>query len=158
MKTKTLILILSFLILFGIAFIVIKKEKTIIEEPIPVKLTQPEFFLSDEPTDSLVLQACEYYGIKHPKIVLAQAILETGHYQSGGCKYDKNLFGLYNSKKGEFFKFDKWYQSVEAYRNKIQYRYDGTTDYYKWLEQIGYAEDTLYTQKLKQIIKRYLNE
>ena len=37
----------------------------------------------------------------------------------------------------------------------IQSRYDGESNYYDWLEKIGYAEDTLYVQKLKRIAKIY---
>lgn len=152
-----IIIIITSLIL-GVSFCSNNESELNLEEPIPVKLVQPEFFLSDEPNDSLVLQACEYYGLKHSEIVLAQAILETGHYKSGGCKNDKNLFGLYNSRKNEFFKFEHWYESVEAYRDLIQYRYDGESDYFTWLKQIGYAEDPNYNQKLQQIIKSYINK
>lgn len=154
-KSDIVIITILSLILITLGIILVATKEDISKESIPVKLVQPEFFLSDTPNDSLVLEACEYYGIQHANIVLAQAILETGHYQSGGCTRDKNLFGLYNSRKQEFFKFEKWYHSVEAYRNMIQFRYDGESNYYDWLEKIGYAEDTLYVQKLKRIAKIY---
>ena len=125
------------------------------EKPVPVNLQQPEFFLSDYPTDSLVYQACVYYDIHTPEVVIAQAILETGHYRSEGCKKDNNLFGLYNSYKKEYFKFDHWTESVKAYKNMIQYRYKDGEDYHMFLDRIGYAEDSLYNNKLKNIIKRY---
>ena len=156
-KNGIFIIIILSLILITLGIIFVATKEDISKESIPVKLVQPEFFLSDAPNDSLVLEACEYYGIQHANIVLAQAILETGHYQSGGCTRDKNLFGLYNSRKQEFFKFEKWYHSVEAYRNMIQSRYDGESNYYDWLEKIGYAEDTLYVQKLKRIDKMFIN-
>ncbi len=35
-------------------------------------------------------------GIRHPKIVLAQAILETGWFRSSVCRNKHNLFGLTN--------------------------------------------------------------
>lgn len=152
---KKLLIIISIILVIILGILYISKESSQKEEPLPIKLQQPEFFLSEKPTNELVLQACEYYGIKHSKIVLAQAILETGNYQSGNCRIGNNLFGLYNSKKQEFFTFDKWYHSVEFYRNNIQSRYKGEEDYYKWLEKIGYAEDTLYVQKLKRIAKIY---
>jgi hypothetical protein len=120
------------------------------EEPVPVKLEQPEFFLYDTPNDSLVLQACAYYGLKHDTIILTQAKLETGNYKSYQCRVNNNLFGLYNSTKMEYYKFDHWSGSVEAYKKWIQYRYkDG--DYYIWLQTIGYAEDPDYISKLKFI-------
>lgn len=120
------------------------------EEPIPVKLEQPEFFLHDTPNDSLILQACAYYGLKHDTIILTQAKLETGNYKSYQCRVNNNLFGLYNSAKMEYYKFNHWSESVEAYKKWIQYRYkDG--DYYMWLQTIGYAEDPEYISKLKWV-------
>ena len=133
---------------------------TEVEEPItvqytvPVRLEQPEFFLEDTPSIESVLQACEYYNIKHSGIVVSQAILETGHFKSENCTKGNNLFGLFNSKTNEFFIFDHWTASVKAYRDKIQCRYS-EGDYCQWLETIGYAEDTAYIQKIKNIQQKY---
>lgn len=132
------------------AYIISRLDNT---EPLPIKLEQPEFFLEDIPTKELVKEACEYYNIKHSDIVVSQAILETGHFKSENCIKGNNLFGLYNSKKKEFFKFNHWTESVKAYRDMIQYRYT-EGDYYQWLEKIGYAEDPLYVKKLINIKKR----
>lgn len=122
---------------------------------LPINLQQPEFFLEEIPNDSLIYKACIYYDIHNPEVVIAQAILETGYYRSEGCKRDNNLFGLYNSNKKEYFKFTHWSESVKAYRDMIQYRYKSDEDYYHFLDRIGYAEDSLYNNKLKNIIKRY---
>ena len=122
---------------------------------IDVKLEQPEFFLSDNPIDSLVYQACLYYNISNPELVVAQSILETGYYRSEVCKKNNNLFGLYNSHEKEYFKFSHWTESVKAYKNMIQNRYKDGEDYHEFLDRIGYAEDSLYNNKLKKIIKRY---
>lgn len=65
------------------------------------------------------------------------------------------MFGLYNSYKHEFFEFDHWSESVKAYYDLIQYRYT-EGDYFKWLEKIGYAEDTLYVSKVKSIKEQYI--
>lgn len=124
------------------------------KEPIPVKLEQPEFFLSDKPTNKLVLEACKYYDIKHPGIVVSQAILETGHYRSDKCVNDNNLFGLYNSNKKEYYKFEHWTESVKKYKEWIQYKYKNG-DYYEFLLNLGYATDSLYIPKIKDIKKRY---
>lgn len=121
------------------------------EEPIPVKLEQPEFFLYDTPNDSLVLQACAYYGLKHDTIILTQAKLETGNYKSYQCRVNNNLFGLYNSAKMEYYKFNHWSESVEAYKKWIQYRLKDEEDYYFFLSRIGYAEDPDYISKLKWV-------
>lgn len=115
-----------------------------------IKLEQPEFFLNANPSISSLKQACEYYKLKHIDIVIAQAILETGYFRSNICKTKNNLFGLYNSSKNEYFSFNHWSESVEAYKKMIQYKYK-EGDYYHWLDSIGYATDSLYVYKLKQI-------
>lgn len=70
-----------------------------------------------------------------------------------------NLFGLYNSKERKYHTFDHWAKSVEAYVKLVQYKYKGDYDkppdeYYKFLENIGYAEDTLYISKLRRIVNQ----
>lgn len=121
------------------------------EEPVPIKLEQPEFFLYDTPNDSLVLQACAYYGLKHDTIILTQAKLETGNYKSYQCRVNNNLFGLYNNTKMEYYKFNHWSESIEAYKKWIQYRLKDEEDYYFFLSRIGYAEDPDYILKLKWV-------
>lgn len=102
-------------------------------------------------------------GIRHPKIVLAQAILETGWFRSPLCRNRHNLFGLTNPKTGKYYEFNHWTESVRAYYTKIQYRYcqknqtsTSDVDYLKWLQQIGYAEAPMYIQSVKEIMKRNL--
>lgn len=132
-----------------------KREEAQIElDSVTVRLHQPEFFLEDVPTAELVSKACDYYKIKYPEIVVSQAILETGNFKSDLCVNQNNLFGLYNSRRDEFFTFDHWTKSVKAYRDKIQYRYH-SGDYYEWLQDIGYAEDTCYVSKLKLVKEKY---
>lgn len=131
------------------------KSHEVINDSVTVKLEQPEFFLEDIPTVALVIEACEYYNIKHSDIVTAQAILETGHFRSEGCTKNNNLFGLYNSYKREFFKFNHWTESVKAYRDMVQYRYK-EGDYYTWLDNIGYAEDSIYVAKVKIIKNKFI--
>lgn len=127
------------------------------EEKVPVKLEQPEFFLADTPTKELVKEACEYFELKYSEIVVAQSILETGHYNSNNCIKHNNLFGLYNSKSEQYYKFDKWWKSVLMYKESIQResRMRTNEDYFDYLVRIGYAEDPLYIDKLKRIIKKY---
>lgn len=102
-------------------------------------------------------------GIRHPKIVLAQAILETGWFRSPLCRNRHNLFGLTDPKTGKYYEFNHWTESVRAYYTKVQYRYcqknqtsTSDVDYLKWLQQIGYAEAPMYIQSVKEIMKRNL--
>lgn len=155
-KFKSILGCLLVIVLWGIAVWLEYNyyQVSTYEEKVPVKLEQPEFFLADTPTKELVKEACEYFELKYSEIVVAQSILETGHYNSNNCIKHNNLFGLYNSKSEQYYKFDKWWKSVIAYRDMIQYRYkDG--DYYEWLQKIGYAEDPNYINKVKGIIKKY---
>lgn len=128
------------------------------DEPPEIKVVhivneeQPDFF-SKSPQDGL-MEALEYYEVKHPQIVYAQAVLETGHFKSDLCLNGNNLFGLYNSRKNQYYKFDHWVESVVAYLDYVQDRYKPPNDYYKFLQRIGYAEDPNYINKLKGIVSR----
>ena len=64
-------------------------------------------------------------GILYPKIVLAQAILETGWFRSSVCRNKHNLFGLTNPRTGKYYEFNHWTESVQAYYTKVQYKYKG---------------------------------
>ena len=87
---------------------------------------------------------------KHAKIVTAQSVLETGHFKSYGCRERKNIFGLWNHKKQEFYIFDSWQDSCDAYLTMVQYKYE-EGDYYSFLKDLGYATDPEYVSKLKSI-------
>jgi len=94
-------------------------------------------------------------GIQHPRIVLAQAILETGWFRSPLCRNRHNLFGLTNPKTGKYYEFNHWTESVRAYYTKVQYKYKGG-NYLLWLRDIGYAEDPRYVREVIHILKTSL--
>jgi flagellum-specific peptidoglycan hydrolase FlgJ len=99
--------------------------------------------------DELVKQ-----GVKYPKVVLAQSILETGWYECDNCSLDKhNIFGLWNSRKNEYFYYNNWKESIGGYKRGIQYKYK-SGNYYHFLNDIGYASDPQYTIKLKEIVNK----
>lgn len=91
-------------------------------------------------------------GILYPKIVLAQAILETGWFRSSVCRNKHNLFGLTNPRTGKYYEFNHWTESVRAYYTKVQYKYKGG-NYLLWLDKIGYAEDPDYIIAVIRILK-----
>lgn len=91
-------------------------------------------------------------NIKYPKIVLAQAILETGWFKSSVCRNKHNLFGLTNPRTKTYYEFNHWTESVKAYYDKVQYRYKGG-NYLLWLRDIGYAEDKGYIRAIIRVLK-----
>ena len=116
-----------------------------------VKVQKLDFLLAEKPTQELVWEALLYYKVKHPEIVLSQAILETGRFKSKVCVEKNNLFGLWNTPKARYFKFTHWSNSIKAYVDSVQYRCGENEDYYDFLNRIGYAEDPDYRSKLKAI-------
>jgi len=87
-------------------------------------------------------------GILYTNIVMAQAKLETGNFKSQVFKENNNLFGFVG-KKG-YIKYNNWQESVEDYA-EWQRKYYKSGDYYNFLERIGYAEDSTYTEKLRRM-------
>lgn len=92
-------------------------------------------------------------GIQYPKVVLAQAILETGWFKSSVCRNKHNLFGLTNPRTKDYYEFNHWTESVKAYYTKVQYRYKGG-NYLLWLKKIGYAEDPGYIRAIIRVLKQ----
>ena len=123
---------------------VIEVADTIINE-------QPKFF-SQTPKEGLE-EALSYYGLENKDIVYAQAVLETGHFKSNVCLNYNNLFGLYDSKSKDYYKFNHWTESIIAYKEWVQIKYQPPNNYYTFLEEINYAEDENYTKLLKEIVK-----
>ena len=108
-------------------------------------------FLNAELNDSTLYLALLHYEVKHPKKVLAQAKLESGNYTSYHCRKKNNFLGLYNSKKGEYFKFNHWTDCIQGYKNMIEYKLKDGEDYYNFLVRIRYASSPDYINKVKQI-------
>ena len=123
---------------------VIEVADTIINE-------QPKFF-AQSPKEGLE-EALSYYNLEHKDIVYAQAVLETGHFTSRVCLEYNNLFGLYDSKNKDYYKFNHWSESVVAYKEWIQKKYQPPNNYYTFLREINYAEEKNYTRILKEIVK-----
>ena len=85
-----------------------------------------------------VMEDC---GVLYPKIVAAQYCLETGYGTSNVCRNYNNLFGLFDSKRRDYYRFRSWEESVAGYVRMIQRRYNPKKDrnYYAFLKRIGYA-------------------
>lgn len=105
--------------------------------------------LSDLTIENLY-KVLDKYDVKFPNIVMAQALLETGRFTSPLCLQSHNLFGLRHPSDGSYYVFNSWEESVKAYKDDVQYKYDGG-DYYAFLNRIGYAQDPKYTSKVMRI-------
>lgn len=105
-------------------------------------------------------------NVRFPHIILAQAILETGYYDSRVFKENNNLFGMKEARArattakgtqlGHAY-YDHWKESVTdyalyqaAYLNKLRTE----TRYLNYLDR-NYAEAKNYDQALQQIIERH---
>ena len=153
MKDSCILLgILVWLSVLTIAICEMKEKPPEVQEVIILHEEYDDFF-KDKEANSVTMQiACEYFGIKHPRIVTAQAILESGNFKSKVFQKYNNPFGLYNSRKKDYYKFNHWTDAILAYQTMIEYKYK-EGDYYKFLEDIGYAEDPNYIRKVKAIEK-----
>lgn len=134
-------------------------KRTSQKQAIPIKdkqaFSKPKQFHLPELTIPNLYQEIIRNGIQHPRIVLAQAILETGWFRSPLCRNRHNLFGLTNPKTGKYYEFNHWTESVRAYYTKVQYKYKGG-NYLLWLRNIGYAEDPRYVREVIKVLKKYL--
>ena len=104
-------------------------------------------------------------NVKHPHIVLAQAILETGTFNSDIFRQNHNLFGMKQAKirvctaKGTNLGhayYDNWVESVYDYAlYQSSYLRDLKTEesYFNYLGS-NYAEDPNYVKSLKRVIRK----
>ena len=90
-------------------------------------------------------------GVKFPEIVVAQAKLETGNFTSNYYQQRCNLFG-FRTKNGYMY-FESWKHACQSYKHWQDKNYRYGKDYFTFLKDVGYASDTGYIRKLKQIIK-----
>lgn len=87
-------------------------------------------------------------GVECPDVVLRQACLESGFFTSDVWLLTNNPFGFYY--KGEYLVFDD-YRDAVGYYVRWQSRWYKGGDYYQFLHDVGYAEDSLYLSKVKNI-------
>tara|TARA_S200002703_G_scaffold43808_3_gene38174 strand:- start:1492 stop:2079 length:588 start_codon:yes stop_codon:yes gene_type:complete len=104
-------------------------------------------------------------NVKHPHIVLAQSILETGNFKSTIFRENHNLFGMKEARqrvktaKGTQLNhayYDSWKESVydyAFYQCRYLGRIDSEEEYFKALDA-SYAEAKHYSGTLKKIIER----
>lgn len=103
-----------------------------------------------ELTESNLRNALIEHNIPHHKIVLAQAKLESGNFNSKLTRTHQNIFGM---KKGNRYRrYSHWLECVKDYKKRISSRYTGG-DYFSFLRRIGYATNPNYTNLLRRMIQ-----
>ena len=104
-----------------------------------------------ELNEKILYQELVKIGVKFPEIVVAQAKLETGNFTSTYYKERYNLFGFRTSKGYMYFK--SWKHACQSYKQWQDKHYRYGKDYYTYLDEIHYASDPKYIDKLKKIVK-----
>ena len=111
------------------------------------------FLKAKELNDSILYLALVHYNVKHPKIVLAQAKLESGNFTSNHYKKRNNFLGLYDSKRKEYYKFNHWTDCIQGCKDMVEYKLRDNENYYNFLRRIKYATSENYIRQIKQIEK-----
>ncbi len=103
------------------------------------------------------------YEVPYADYIVKQAILETGNFTSTIFLESNNLLGMKHprvrpttsigSNRGHAMYYH-WSDSVDDYLLWLRYYKDrgyNTKDYFKFLKEVGYAEDPLYIYKLQNL-------
>ena len=118
---------------------------------------------TDEFSEDKLIENIQKLNFKFPHIVLAQSILETGHYDSKIFKENHNLFGMkearvrLNLAKGTQFGhayYESWEESLTDYAlwySTYAYKCKTEKQLYKLLDK-QYAEAAAYVSMLQEIV------
>jgi len=114
-------------------------------------------------TPDLLREAIYYLEIKSPEIVFNQMVLETGGFTSDIFYYGRNLTGMKRARVrpttaiGTYKRhaeYSHWFNSVKDYQLfQDWYEQNGhnLNEYFVFLQNINYATDKRYINKLKSI-------
>lgn len=115
-------------------------------------------------TREALIEEIKCHGFKYPDLILAQAVLESGHFKSTVFKENNNLFGMrqprkrYTLCKGSNLNhgvYDNWKVSVEDRMiYDTLYLKDMTrTQYLRFLDNV-YCKSGYYSRTLENLIKK----
>lgn len=152
--------IFNILIIFWLVYLSFTPKTEVVYKIMP-ELSHDTIYIEEQirfdtmqATVANMYKVCDSLGIKFPKIVVSQAILESGHFKSPLFKRSNNPLGLYDSKNRRYYEFVHWTDAITAYKNMIEYKHKDGENYYDFLERINYAEDKEYISRIKRIEKR----
>ena len=117
-------------------------------------------------TKESVYSAIKSFGIDHPDIVYAQALLETGGFKSRVCKDNNNLFGMKVPRKrpttamnnSGYAKYTHWSESIKDYKlyqDYITRKKKFSRSQYLSILSKRYSETPDYVSRLKRVIKQH---
>ena len=162
LKYFTSVLKMSFIVISAFVLLGINTQKFNPKiEYEKVLMVQEKDTFSAKKLQKKILQ----YNFRFPHIVYAQSLLETSHFKSGIFMENHNLFGMkqavvrLNTAKGtnrNHAYYDSWEESFLDYAlwySTYASRCRTEAQMFQVLE--NYAEDTLYTIKLKDLINKY---
>lgn len=118
-------------------------------------------FITENTQYSLIYKEILRLSLKYPDIVMAQCILETGHFTSSLWQENHNLFGMKVAgsrpttalNKSGYALYANWYDSLLDYalwQSKYATKLS-EEEYYQLLSEV-YASDKNYVSKIKYII------
>ena len=128
------------------------------------KEANPNEVINDSFTKKALIDEIKCHGFKYPDIVLAQAVLESGHFKSDVFKENNNLFGMRQPKKRytlckgsnlNHALYDNWKVSVEDRMiYEALYLNDMSRTQYKRFLDKTYAKGKNYSICLENLIKK----
>ena len=158
------------LVRIAILFLVIFTTLGISPSPVKTKYITAEKLLlieikeENKFSEENLIKEISKLNFRYPHIVLAQAILETGTYESKIFKENNNLFGMkearvrLNLAKGTQYGhayYNNWEESILDYAywySTYASKCKTEEQFYQLLDKV-YAEDELYSIKLKNIVE-----
>lgn len=159
-----LLLLITALTLLSLSKGEVKVKEKIIEgeEVSTIIVPEPEF------SPKLLREYLADVNIKHPDIVYAQMVLETGNFTSSIFKENHNLCGMKCAQSRPYTHqgperghavYEDWKMSVldyALYQSSYLRDLKSEAQYYEYLGK-HYAEDPNYVSKLKTIVKKLRN-
>lgn len=158
-KFKTLLILIP-IVLCGCNQI-IEVEKIVEVEARPLTIDRDSLFKVKHFSEEALLQQLKSLNVQHIEIVFAQAVLESGNFNSKLFVESNNMFGMtiankrptLNTGTGLYASYKNWKHSVIDY-TLFQTAYMRNLSKDEYLKKLGkfYAEDKEYVSKLKQIM------
>lgn len=134
------------------------------QKPLPLAKKDKHAFINSIFTPAYLIQAMYDYGIQHPEVVYAQALIESGNFTSWLFKHNHNIFGMKLAifrkttaigERKNHARFNNWLDAVADYKLWQDAKFNGRqvsqAEYLKALSK--YAADKKYIQKVRKHLR-----